>query len=814
MKYFVYELFTGVGFLNQLFSLETGIYLANVFERKLILIIKYPLCHIGSSSWDYGKILDFFDKDTLNKLLPYGYEVYYANQAVQFLNKNKGKMRLIDFPNQFSNLVLVDKDLNIPSNQKKITNFCANRIPIIFDKNEYNDDENIYISKSNASRCFYNFFTTEQNYKLMNDICYNLILNKEIRDKFNDLYIPQNYTSIHFRFGDKRHKKELIDRKCDVLENHLFEFLKNNHNKDDFLMVTADRKDSKIIEKLEALDYDIIYSDDLIKNCKSNNLKNNSVFHFLIEKMIAENADLFIGHSGSTVSNHIQYNRYINGKDHSNYTNRILKKESSNNDIIFNWNINNSFSAGVSWQTFFPDNIELKDDKAKTNLITLTNTGYLHFTVNLLESMRKLNIDHLLKIYCIGSECFEFFTEFYPNNSIIQIDSSVNNEKWVEYKSCQNPDVVGKKKWADLTSHKFACIQREFDAGNNVIFTDGDIVFEKNPIPYMNKFADTDMEFVCQNDCCDGSREMFCTGFFFFKCTENTKKIVDFKTIQSEIDSFQNDQQYLRRKAKLMKYSYLDLNLFPNGKFFRDKKPQNPFIIHFNYDVGSAKIRRMKIFKKWLIDKDNSKDILDLTNKPKSSKIDLFLKENDVDLKQGSISKCSELFIFFTEFLEKFQINNVVEIGFLAGHISEYFLKKGCKVTSFDLGKFKSIPAGKRYLDMNYQKHELIKGDSKETLPKFIETNKESIDLLIIDGAMDESTIAHDFANAMKLANEDTVIFVNNVVKTPEYIKYWNTNFNTVYRNYIEQGDIIELKEFQEESVGVGGVFCKFTKEL
>jgi len=814
MKYFVYELFTGVGFLNQLFSLETGIYLANVFERKLILIIKYPLCHIGSSSWDYGKILDFFDKDTLNKLLPYGYEVYYANQAVQFLNKNKGKMRLIDFPNRFSNLVLVDKDLNIPSNQKKITNFCANRIPIIFDKNEYNDDENIYISKSNASRCFYNFFTTEQNYKLMNDICYNLILNKEIRDKFNDLYIPQNYTSIHFRFGDKRHKKELIDRKCDVLENHLFEFLKNNHNKDDFLMVTADRKDSKIIEKLEALDYDIIYSDDLIKNCKSNNLKNNSVFHFLIEKMIAENADLFIGHSGSTVSNHIQYNRYINGKDHSNYTNRILKKESSNNDIIFNWNINNSFSAGVSWQTFFPDNIELKDDKAKTNLITLTNTGYLHFTVNLLESMRKLNIDHLLKIYCIGSECFEFFTEFYPNNSIIQIDSSVNNEKWVEYKSCQNPDVVGKKKWADLTSHKFACIQREFDAGNNVIFTDGDIVFEKNPIPYMNKFADTDMEFVCQNDCCDGSREMFCTGFFFFKCTENTKKIVDFKTIQSEIDSFQNDQQYLRRKAKLMKYSYLDLNLFPNGKFFRDKKPQNPFIIHFNYDVGSAKIRRMKIFKKWLIDKDNSKDILDLTNKPKSSKIDLFLKENDVDLKQGSISKCSELFIFFTEFLEKFQINNVVEIGFLAGHISEYFLKKGCKVTSFDLGKFKSIPAGKRYLDMNYQKHELIKGDSKETLPKFIETNKESIDLLIIDGAMDESTIAHDFANAMKLANEDTVIFVNNVVKTPEYIKYWNTNFNTVYRNYIEQGDIIELKEFQEESVGVGGVFCKFTKEL
>ena len=61
MSDFVYELFSGVGFLNQLFSLETAIYLANAFERKLVLIIKYPLCHCGSSSWDYGRFLDFFD---------------------------------------------------------------------------------------------------------------------------------------------------------------------------------------------------------------------------------------------------------------------------------------------------------------------------------------------------------------------------------------------------------------------------------------------------------------------------------------------------------------------------------------------------------------------------------------------------------------------------------------------------------------------------------------------------------------------------------------------------------------------------------
>jgi hypothetical protein len=60
MKTLIYELFSGVGFCNQLFSLETAIYLSNIMNRKLILIIKWPLCHCGRTSWDYGKFLDFF----------------------------------------------------------------------------------------------------------------------------------------------------------------------------------------------------------------------------------------------------------------------------------------------------------------------------------------------------------------------------------------------------------------------------------------------------------------------------------------------------------------------------------------------------------------------------------------------------------------------------------------------------------------------------------------------------------------------------------------------------------------------------------
>ena len=66
MKTLIFELFSGVGLCNQIFSLETAIYLAHISQRKLILLILNPLCHCGKSSWDYGYLLNFFTNDFFN----------------------------------------------------------------------------------------------------------------------------------------------------------------------------------------------------------------------------------------------------------------------------------------------------------------------------------------------------------------------------------------------------------------------------------------------------------------------------------------------------------------------------------------------------------------------------------------------------------------------------------------------------------------------------------------------------------------------------------------------------------------------------
>ena len=168
VKTLIYELFSGVGFCNQLFSLETAIYLANISNRKLILLIRCPLCHCGKASWDYGYLLNFFTNDFL-QYLPNGFDVYYKNTPNNILDiiNNSNKTHQFKYSDKFSNLVFIDKHLHTNNNEKNIKDFCHFRKKEFLQFDEFEDFEYFYINQSNASRCFYNFYTTNENYNLM-----------------------------------------------------------------------------------------------------------------------------------------------------------------------------------------------------------------------------------------------------------------------------------------------------------------------------------------------------------------------------------------------------------------------------------------------------------------------------------------------------------------------------------------------------------------------------------------------------------------------------------------------------------------------
>lgn len=347
----IYELFSGVGFFNQLFSFETAIYLANITNRKLVLLVRNPLCHCGRASWDYGKFVDFFSDD-YKQYLPYGIDVYYKTIPGEIKSLiDSHECHTVDFPDKFSRIVMIDSGIGSDADIKE---FCSGRKSYQIDFDSLSDHTHIYICHSNASRCFYNFYTTEDHYKLMSDICYSLTKLK-IFEKIN---IPNNaadYVVLHLRLGDKKHSKQTIDKNNNLSRLNNIKRNVNAHiGMKKGLYIMCDRRDGDILQELTEL-YPVEFIEDLLQSDSYRNIypvKNHSVIEFLIQMKICTSSDCFIGYESSTVSNYIQYLQYINNKTCNLYT-----KKNIINGSPYTWVDNNYRGPGISWQVFFKDNI-------------------------------------------------------------------------------------------------------------------------------------------------------------------------------------------------------------------------------------------------------------------------------------------------------------------------------------------------------------------------------------------------------------------------------------------------------------------------
>ena len=114
-----FDLFSGVGFYNQLFSLEQAVYMASLSNRYLILNIRHPLSACGSPKKEYGLLTDFLNDQYKDNLI--GFEIRdYKNFVDPVENE-------IPFPSKIGNHIIVDKDLNNEKNKKDINDFANGR---------------------------------------------------------------------------------------------------------------------------------------------------------------------------------------------------------------------------------------------------------------------------------------------------------------------------------------------------------------------------------------------------------------------------------------------------------------------------------------------------------------------------------------------------------------------------------------------------------------------------------------------------------------------------------------------------------------
>ena len=395
-KILIFELFSGVGWCNTVFSLESAIYLANITKRKLVVFIKYPFAHCGKIKEENGVIFDYIS-DEFKRYLPNGFEYYLGTLPNKYQKDSYLKLD-VDVV-KWSGIVFVDKDLDIPENHEKINHFLNGRLKRYLRDELFQDSyKNIYLCGSNASRCFYNFFTTQENYILMNKISNSLrILKPEIQE-ICDLYLQrlyaflntQKYLAIHFRFGDIE-EDNLHYNKTDAQQiiNNIKEWVEHNPEIQKLpLVVMADRR-KPFLEELGKYFYLVFNSEIPIDNqirsiCNSYFGNQNKIIEFLIQKYACERAEFFIGTNRSTLSAYISHYHYLNNKPSDLITKywhgklsdlRILNKRNSH----YTWHSKEyPLDHHLTWQHFWEDEIYHMYDDLYLKIVKLRHIEKKH----------------------------------------------------------------------------------------------------------------------------------------------------------------------------------------------------------------------------------------------------------------------------------------------------------------------------------------------------------------------------------------------------------------------------------------------------
>ena len=440
------------------------------------------------------------------------------------------------------------------------------------------NEENLYIT----TNLYYNLNLVSQDIK----DCINSFLKfkQPYYDIVNKLFNLKKYNVLHIRCIDKDFNSIFQE------DNYLLtEIIKLQLSPNTIIM--SDNYSLKI--KINKLFGFYFIDSNACHSAKINNYTEleSTIIEYIILANSANTYCFSYYHHGSgfseqcSVLNNIPYSvvylPLINIK--TNNINTLINHYSNllENNFITNFTINKE---------------KLNDNKDYNNIafITLTNTGYIDYTLNCLQSLKNINMKKQLKVYCIGEKGYSILNKHNFMCELIDAEGTENVTTFQEFRT---------NKWSNITYYKFEIIYNNLLNNEYVCITDGDIVYENNQI------FDYLLSNIEDNDLLIQSEGIYnidlCSGFMFIKSNEHTISLFNPENVKIyRNNKGWDDQIYINTNKYNFKFKQLPLQLFPTGQYYYEfNKNIQPYLIHFNFVIGHEKKNTMIHYNKWYVSK-------------------------------------------------------------------------------------------------------------------------------------------------------------------------------------------------------------------